>query len=51
MIGLVQGGAGVIVGGMALNLLGWIPTVLITGVVVYGLYRLLFKGKGDTEAE
>lgn len=42
-IGWIQGGGVVIVGGMILNFLGWIPTVLVLVVVAYGVYRLLSK--------
>ncbi len=48
MIGWVQGAGVVIVGGMVLNLLGWIPTLLVVGGVAYVLYKLL-GGSGDDE--
>lgn len=40
-VGWVQGGVAVIVGGMVLNLLGWVPTVLVVGGLAYLAYRLL----------
>ncbi len=42
-IGWLQGGGVVIAGGMILNFLGWIPTVLVIVVVAYGVFRLLSK--------
>jgi hypothetical protein len=50
-IGWIQGGGVVIAGGLVLNLLGWIPTILVMVVVAYGLYRLLSKkpSKGDDD--
>ena len=47
VLGWIQGGAAVILGGLALQLLGWVPTVLALGVVGYILYRLLGGGKKD----
>jgi hypothetical protein len=43
LIGWAQGGGAVILGGIVLNLLGWIPTLLVAGGVVYVLYKLLSK--------
>ena len=43
MVGWMQAAAVIIGGAFVWNLLGWIPTVLVIGAVVYGLYRLLAK--------
>lgn len=49
--GWLQGAALVIAGGFVLKLIGWIPTVLVLGVVGYLLYRLLSGGKKSGEAD
>ncbi len=41
MVGWVQGGGAVILGGIALQLLGWIPAIAILGLVVWVLYKLV----------
>jgi hypothetical protein len=47
VIGWIQG-AGVVIGGtIVLNLLGWIPTVLVIGGVGYVGYKLLSSGSDD----
>ncbi len=48
-IGWIQGGGVVIAGGLVLNLLGWIPTILVMVVVAYGLFRLLSKKPSKSE--
>ncbi|MGI9626050.1 MAG: hypothetical protein ACR2QM_04380 [Longimicrobiales bacterium] len=45
LVGWVQGGVAVVLGGLLLQLIGWIPAVLVLGLVGYGLYRLLSGGK------
>lgn len=45
VIGWIQGGVGILAVGLILKLLGWIPTLIVAGVVVYVLYRLLGGGK------
>ena len=42
-LGRVEGVAAVLVVGGIFNFLGWIPTVLVLGVVGYLLYRFLVK--------
>ena len=44
-IGWLQGGIVVLVGGMILNVVGWIPTMVIVGVVGYVAYKMLSKSK------
>lgn len=50
--GWLQGAGLIIAGSFVLKLLGWIPTVLVLGVVGYVLYRLFSGNKkpGDSEA-
>ena len=50
MAGWIQGGVAVIAGSLILKAIGWIPTVLVVGVVAYGLYRLLGGGKKTPDA-
>jgi hypothetical protein len=45
--GWVQGAGAVIVAGIVLNVLGWIPTVLVVGAVGYLAYKLLSKAPKD----
>ena len=49
VIGWVQGGAAVIVGGLVLNLLGWLPAVLVLGAVGWVAYKLVTKAAKDDE--
>jgi hypothetical protein len=49
-LGRVEGGAGIIAFGAIMNLVGWIPTVLVVAIVGYVLWRLLSKKTpGDEE--
>ena len=41
MVGWVQGGGAVILGGIALRLLGWIPAIAVVGLHVWVLYKLV----------
>lgn len=50
MVGWVQGGAAVILGGIALQLLGWIPAIAVVGLMVWILYKLV-SGPDDDAAE
>lgn len=50
MVGWAQGAGVVIAGAMVLNLLGWIPTVVVVGGVAYVGYKLLSGGSDDDEA-
>ncbi|MCA9738770.1 MAG: hypothetical protein R3E98_17535 [Gemmatimonadota bacterium] len=47
VMGWVQGAGAVLAVGVVLKLLGWIPTLLVVGGVVYLLYRLLGGGTKD----
>ncbi len=47
VVGWAQGAGAVVVAGIAWQLLGWIPVVLVLGAVVWVLYRLLAGGKGE----
>ncbi len=48
VIGWLQGGIVVVVGGMILNVVGWIPTLAIVGVVGYVAYKVLSKPSGES---
>ena len=48
-VGWLQGGAAVVGAGILLNLLGWIPAVLVLGGVIYVLYRILAKPSKEEE--
>lgn len=43
VIGWLQGGTVVVVGGMILNVVGWIPALAIVGVIGYVAYKVLSK--------
>ena len=43
IVGWVQGGAAVVVGGLLLNLIPWIPTLLVAGGLGYAAYRFLVR--------
>lgn len=47
VIGWFQGAGAVVGGAIVLNLLGWIPTVLVIGGVGYVGYKLLSSGSDD----
>lgn len=47
-VGWIQGGAVVLAGGMVLNLIGWIPTVLVVGGVAYLGYRMLTRSSDES---
>jgi len=47
-LGWVQGGGAVILGGMVLNLLGWIPTLLVVGGVGYLGYKILSSSDDES---
>jgi len=49
VVGFAQGVGAVIVAGLALKLLGWIPVLLVLGGVAWVLYRVLAGGKGTDE--
>lgn len=47
-VGWLQGGGAVLAVGIVYSIIGWLPTILVLGVVAYGIYRLLRSPK-DTE--
>lgn len=47
VLGWFQGGAGVIVAGLVLNLLGWLPAVLVLAAVAWVAYKLVTRAKDD----
>ena len=48
VVGWLQAAGVVILIGIVLNVLGWIPTIVVTGLVGFVLYKLLF-GKSKDE--
>ncbi len=50
VIGWFQGAAVVIAAAFLWNLVGWIPTVLVIGAVVYVIYKLLSKSSDEDGA-
>ena len=46
-LGRVEGAVGVIAFGAIMNLLGWIPSLLVLAVVGYVVWRLLKKPDDD----
>jgi len=48
VIGWLQGGMVVVIGGMVLNVVGWIPALVIVGVVGYVAYKVLSKPSDDS---
>ena len=51
LVGLVQGAGSVILLGVVLSMLGWIPTIVVTGLVGYVVYKLLFGRSKDGSDE
>ena len=49
VLGWVQGGGAVILGGIVLNLVGWLPAVLVLGAVAWIAYKLVTRAGGDVE--
>ena len=49
-VGWVQGAGVAILGGIVLNLLGWIPMIAVAGVVGFVAYKLL-SGRSKDEGE
>ena len=47
VVGWLQGGAAVLLFGAAYSMLGWLPTVLVLGLVGAVIYKLLRGGKGE----
>ncbi|MDX1396597.1 MAG: hypothetical protein R3195_19610 [Gemmatimonadota bacterium] len=46
-LGRVEGAVGVVAFGAIMNLLGWIPSLLVLGIVGYVVWRLLKKPDED----
>ena len=51
VVGWVQAAAVIIGGAFVWNLLGWIPTLIVIGAVVYGLYRILARPSKPTKLD
>ncbi len=49
VIGWLQAGAVMIAGSMILNVLGWIPTVLVVGAVGWGGYKWMTRSSQEDE--
>ena len=49
LVGFAQGVGAMIVLGIGLKLLGWIPVLVVLGGVAWVLYKLLFGGKEPQE--
>ena len=49
MMGWVQGGAAVFLGGLILQFISWVPIVLGVGAVGFIGYKLLTRGPKDEE--
>ena len=47
LIGWIQGGGAVVLAGIVLQVLGWIPMLLVVAGVGYVLYKLLSGKKSD----
>jgi len=45
VIGWIQGAGAVLALGLVIKFLGWIPTIVVGGAVIYLGYRLLGGGK------
>ena len=48
-VGWVQGAGATILVGLVLNMLGWIPTIAVTGLVGYVGYKLVFGRSKDED--
>jgi hypothetical protein len=51
MMGRLQGGAVVFLGGVALQFVSWVPILIGVGVVGYVGYKLLTRGSKDGDAD
>jgi len=50
VVGFAQGVGAVVALGIAWNLLGWIPVLLVLGGVAWVLYRFVLGGKGADQS-
>ena len=48
VVGWLQGGGAVLAVGIGYSILGWIPTVLVLGLVAFVIYKLV-RGSGSEE--
>ncbi len=48
-LGRIEGVAAVVAAGAIFNLLGWIPTILVLGVVGYLIYRFVVKPRKSSD--
>ena len=49
LIGFAQGAGAMLLVGVALKFIGWIPILLVGGAVAYVGYKLLFRRKDKEE--
>jgi hypothetical protein len=49
LVGIAQGVGAMIVLGVGLKLLGWIPVLLVLGGVAWVLYKFVLGGRGSDE--
>ena len=49
VVGWLQGGAAVLLFGIGYSLIGWIPTILVRGLVGFVVYKLVRGSKGGDE--
>jgi hypothetical protein len=45
VIGWIQGAAVIVLGGLVLNMIGWIPALAVVGVVGFIAYKLFSRRK------
>jgi hypothetical protein len=45
VVGWLQGAGAVLIFGVVVNLIGWIPMIAIGAVALFVLYRVLFGGR------
>ncbi len=51
VVGWIQGAGAVILVGVVLNMLGWIPTIAVAGGVGYLAYKLLSRSSKEEGVE
>lgn len=47
VVGWIQGGVAVLLLGIGYSLIGWIPTLLVLGLIIFVVYRLLRRAGGE----
>jgi hypothetical protein len=50
VVGWLQGGTAVLLFGIGYSLIGWMPTLLVLGVVGFVVYKLVRGSKGGDES-